>query len=145
MPRRPKQIRCSERAHDLAERIDPAGNKGRAIEYALELAAIIEWRGPNREIGEGPMTRHAGAILQAFVSEGEEAWQGGARKALDELEAQTEERARVLAVEALPHMVTAAVRRLFNDQGLPCPPITVGVDGSVELGDPPEGLGPIEA
>ena len=41
------------------------------------------------------MTRHAGAVLSAFVNEGEEAWQGGARQALDELEAQTEERARV--------------------------------------------------
>ena len=46
------------------------------------------------------MTRHAGAVLSAFINEGEELWQGGARKALDELEAQTEERAMVLAQEA---------------------------------------------
>ena len=143
--RRPKQIRCSERAHDLAERIDPAANKGRAVEYALELAALIEWRGPNREIGEGPLTRHAGAVLSAFVSEGEEAWQGGARKALDELEARTEERAMILAQEALPHHVESAVRQLFKDAGLPAPPIAVAADGSIELGNPLKGYGRIEA
>ena len=137
--------RLSNRAYELAERLDPAGNRARAIEYALELAAIVEWRGPNREIGEGPLTWHAGAVLSAFINEGEEAWQGGSRQALDELEERTEERARTLAVEALPHMVLSAVKKLFNDQGLPCPPISVGVDGSVELGDPPKGLGPIEA
>ena len=145
MPRRPKQIRCSERAHDLAERLDPAANKGRAIEFALELAAIIEWRGPNREIGEGPETRHAGAVLQAWMSEGEEAWQGGARKALDELEERTEERARILAQEALPHHVESAVRKLFEDAGLPAPPIAVAADGSIELGNPLKGYGRIEA
>ena len=57
------------------------------------------------------------ARAQALATEAEALWQEGARKALDELEVQTEERARVLAVEALPHMVTAAVRRLFNDPG----------------------------
>ena len=139
MPKETKLARISIRAHDLAARLDPAGNRSRAIEYALELAGLVEWRGPNREIGEGPETRHAGAVLSAFINEGEEAWQGGARQALDELEAQTEERARVLATEALPHLVTSAVKRLFNEQGLPCPPISVGADGSVELGDPPKG------
>ena len=54
MPKETKLARISIRAHDLAERLDPAGNRARAIEYALELAAIVEWRGPNREIGEGP-------------------------------------------------------------------------------------------
>ena len=143
--RRPKQIRCSDRAHDLAERIDPAANKGRAVEYALELAALIEWRGPNREIGEGPLTRHAGAVLQAFMVEGEEAWQGGARQALDELEARTEERAMILAQEALPHHVESAVKALFAAEGMPVPPISVGADGSLEIGDPPKGSGRIEA
>ena len=144
MPR-PKQIRASDRAHDLAERLDPDGNKGRAIEYALELAAIIEWRGPNREIGEGPLTRHAGSVLQAWMSEGEEAWQGGARKALDELEERTEERARILAQEALPHLVESSVKALFAAEGMPVPPISVGADGSLEIGDPPQGRGRIEA
>ena len=137
--------RLSGRAYELAKRLDPAGNRARAIEYALELAALIEWRGPNREVGEGPMTRHAGAVLQAFMSAGEEAWQGGARQALDELEAQTEERAMVLAQEALPHHVEAAVKALFAAQGMPVPPISVGADGVLDIGDPPKGLGPIEA
>ena len=145
MPRRPKQIRCSERAHDLAERLDPAANKGRAIEFALELAAIIEWRGPNREIGEGPETRHAGAVLSAFMREGEELWQGGARQALDELEVQTEKRAQVLAQEALPHHVEAAVKALFASWGMPVPPISVGSDGGLVIGVPPKGSGRIEA
>ena len=85
------------------------------------------------------------SLLEDFAKVSEAAWKEGAALALKELENQTEERARVLATEALPHMVTSAVRQLFNEQGLPCPPISVGVDGSVELGDPPKGLGPIEA
>ena len=149
MPKETKLARISIRAHQLAAKIDPAGNRARAIEFALELALIVEYRGPNREVGEGLMTRHASAELAAFMREGEVLWSSGARQALDELEERTEkraeERARTLAVEALPHMVTSAVKKLFNDQGLPCPPISVGVDGSVELGDPPKGLGPIEA
>ena len=139
MPKQTKLARISIRAHELAERLDPAGNRARAIEFALELAAIVEWRGPNREVGEGPETRHAGAVLQAWMSEGEEAWQGGARKALDELEAQTEERAMVLAQEALPHHVEAAVKALFAAEGMPVPPISVGSDGELTIGDPPKG------
>ena len=145
MPKETKLARISIRAHDLAERLDPAGNRSRAIEYALELAAIVEWRGPNREIGEGPMTRHAGAVLSAFINEGEELWQGGARKALDELEAQTEERAMVLAQEALPHLVESSVKALFAAEGMPVPPISVGADGTLEIGGPPKGSGLIEA
>ena len=145
MPKETKLARISIRAHDLAERLDPAGNRSRAIEFALELAALIEWRGPNREIGEGPETRHAGAVLQAWITEGEEAWQGGARQALDELEARTEERATILAQEALPHHVEAAVKRLFKDAGLPAPPIAVAADGSIEIGNPLKGSDRIEA
>ena len=145
MTKQTKTARISIRAHDLAARLDPAGNRSRAIEYALELAAIVEWRGPNREVGEGPMTRHAGAVLQAFVGEGEEMWQGGAQLALAELEAQTEERARVLATEALPHLVESSVKALFAAEGMPTPPISVGADGSLEIGDPPKGRGRIEA
>ena len=141
MPKETKLARISIRAHDLAARLDPAGNRARAIEYALELAAILEWRGPNREIGEGPETRHAGAVLQAWITEGEEAWQGGARQALDELEARTEERATILAQEALPHHVEAAVKALFAAEGMPTPPIQVGADGSLEIGNPPKGRG----
>ena len=139
MPKETKLARISIRAHELAERLDPDGNRARGIEYALELAAIVEWRGPNREIGEGPQTRHAGAVLSAFVNEGEEAWQGGARRALDELEAQTEERARALAQEALPHLVESSVKALFASEGMPVPPIWVGADGALEIGDPPKG------
>ena len=145
MPKQTKLARISIRAHDLAARLDPAGNRARAIEYALELAALIEWRGPNRKIGEGPETRHAGAVLSSFMTEGEELWQGGARQALDELEAQTEERAAVLAQEALPHLVESSVRALFAAEGMPVPPIWVGADGSLEIGDPPKGRGRIEA
>ena len=145
MAKKTKTARISIRAHDLAERLDPAGNRARAIEFALELASIIEWRGPNREVGEGPQTRLAGAVLSAFMREGEELWQGGARKALDELEAQTEERAMVLAQEALPHLVESSVKALFASKGMPVPPIWVGADGSLEIGDPPKGSGLIEA
>ncbi len=63
--RRPVAIRVSERAHDLAARIDPSGDRGRSVEYALELAALIEWRGRNREIGTGPETSHAESVLKA--------------------------------------------------------------------------------
>ena len=65
--RRPVAIRVSERAHELAERIDPNGDRGGAVEYALELAALIEWRGQNREIGLGPETKHADAVLRAYL------------------------------------------------------------------------------
>ena len=145
MPKQTKMARISVRAHDLAARLDPAGNRARAIEYALELAGLVEWRGPNREIGEGPETRHAGAVLSAFMREGEEKWQGGARKALFELEVQTEKRAQVLAQEALPHHVEAAVKALFASQGMPVPPISVGADGSLVIGVPPKGRCRIEA
>ena len=60
-------VRVSPRAHELAERIDPDGNRGRGIEYALELAALIEWRGQSREIGTGPETKHADAVLRAYL------------------------------------------------------------------------------
>ena len=149
MPKETKLARISIRAHQLAAKIDPAGNRARAIEFALELALIVEYRGPNREVGEGLMTRHASAELAAFMREGEVLWSSGARKALDELEARTEERAEeramVLAQEALPHHVEAAVKALFAAQGMPVPPISVGADGSLEIGDPPSGSGSIEA
>ena len=149
MPKQTKLARISIRAHQLAAKIDPAGNRARAIEYALELAAIVEWRGPNREIGEGPETRHAGAVLTAFMTAGEEAWQGGARQALEELvarhERELDERARELATAALPHHVETAVKALFASQGMPVPPISVGADGVLDIGDPPKGFGPIEA
>ena len=65
MTDRPKQISCSQRAHDLAERIDPDGNKGRCTELALEVLALVEWRGRYKEIGEGPQTRFAEDVLAA--------------------------------------------------------------------------------
>ena len=51
----------------------------------------------------------------------------------------------MLAQEALPHHVEAAVRQLFKDAGLPAPPIAVAADGSIELGNPLKGYGRIEA
>ena len=59
-------VRVSERAHELAERLDPEGRKGRAVEFALELAALIEWQG-HESIGEGQETKHARGVLQAFL------------------------------------------------------------------------------
>ena len=59
--------RLSDRSHELASRIDPDGNQARTIEYALELAALIEWRGENPEIGQGPQTKHASAVLRAYL------------------------------------------------------------------------------
>ena len=47
--------------------MDPEGDRGRGVEYALELAALIEWRGGNPEIGQGPQTKHARAVLGAFL------------------------------------------------------------------------------
>ena len=86
-----------------------------------------------------PYTPRGGRALGVRVTEGEEAWQGGARQALDELEAQTEERARALAQEALPHLVESSVKALFASEGMPVPPIWVGADGALEIGDPPKG------
>ena len=38
----------------------------------------------------------------------------------------------------------AAVKHIFKTQGLPPPPISIAADGVLEIGDPPEGLGPID-
>ena len=51
----------------------------------------------------------------------------------------------MLAQEALPHHVEAAVKALFASEGMPVPPISVGADGTLEIGDPPKGSGRIEA
>ena len=51
----------------------------------------------------------------------------------------------VLAQEALPHHVEAAVKALFAAEGMPVPLISVGADGTLEIGDPPKGRGLIEA
>ena len=72
MSKRPQnRPRLSDRAYELAERIDPDGNRSRAIEYALELAALVEWRGMDgplpKDVGEGPQTQHARGVLRAFV------------------------------------------------------------------------------
>ena len=64
---RPNLIRVSRRAHELAGHIDPSGDRGRAVEFALELAALIEWRGERPEIGAGPETRHAADVLRAYL------------------------------------------------------------------------------
>ena len=86
----------------------------------------------------------AGCLLEAFVKESEAAWQEGAGKALKELEDQTEVRARVRATElasaALPGLVEAATKALFESEGLPVPPISIGLDGALEIGGRPRGL-----
>ena len=62
----------------------------------------------------------------------EAAWQEGAEGLEGVGEAdQAEERARVLATEALPHHGEAAVKALFAAEGLPVPPISGWIaDGS---------------
>ena len=72
MPKETKLARISIRAHQLAERKSiPAGNRARAIEFALELALIVEYRGPNREVGEGldDATR-VGRACGSFITRG---------------------------------------------------------------------------
>ena len=78
-----------------------------------------------RRVDLSQLGHRLAATVERELAQAEAAWMGGARKALDELEAQIEERARVLTVEALPHHVEAAVRKLFEDAGLPAPPIAV--------------------
>ena len=39
----------------------------------------------------------------------------------------------------------SSVKALFAAEGMPVPPISVGADGSLEIGDPPKGRGLIEA
>ena len=72
------------------------------------------------------------------------AWKEGAGQALKELEDQTEVRARVRATElasaALPGLVESAVKALFESEGLPVPPISLGLDGALEIGGRPRGL-----
>ena len=76
------------------------------------------------------------------MKESEAAWQEGAGKALKELEDQTEVRARVRATElasaALPGLVEAATKALFESEGLPVPKISIGLDGALEIGGPAE-------
>ena len=40
------------------------------------------------------------------------------------------ERAMVLAQEALPHLVESSVKALFDAEGMPVPPISVGATAS---------------
>ena len=87
---------------------------------------------------------HAQSLLEAFVEVSEAAWKEGAGQALKELEDQTEVRARVRATElasaALPGLVESAVKALFESEGLPVPPISLGLDGALEIGGRPRGL-----
>ena len=107
-------------------------------------AAVLERRVDLSQLGH-----RLAATVERELAQAEAAWKEGAGQALEELEARYEreldERARELATEALPHHVEAAVKALFAAQGMPVPPISVGADGSLEIGDPPKGLGPIEA
>ena len=66
---------------------------------------------------------------QAMVGEAEVQWQEGAKKAMDQIVAQTEERARELAEAAVPHHVKTALELL----GVPS---DVSEDGELTVGQP---------
>ena len=65
MSKRPQnRPRLTDRAYELAERLDPSGNRSRAIEVALEVLAQVEFRqfGPEGP-GHGECTDLARNIL----------------------------------------------------------------------------------
>ena len=68
MSDRTRMLRVSERVHELAERMDPDGKKGRAVEFALELhAALIAATAFEVDpFGRGPQTADASNMVTAF-------------------------------------------------------------------------------
>ena len=102
-----------------------------------------------RRVDLSQLGHRLAATVERELAQAEAAWKKGAGQALEELEARHEreldERARELAAAALPHHVEEVIKRVFTAEGVPVPPISVGADGTLEIGDPPKGSGLIEA
>ena len=60
--------RLTDRAYELAERLDPKGNRARAIEFALEVHAALIGAASDRvyPFDKGPMSADASNMVQAF-------------------------------------------------------------------------------
>ena len=136
----PREVR--DAARGVADNLPDEVTMGHVLAEGLRLQGLLLEL--LYEAGHETVNISAGCLLEAFVKESEAAWKEGAGKALKELEDRIEVRARVRATElasaALPGLVEAATKALFESEGLPVPPISIGLDGALEIGARPRGL-----